>query len=124
MLKTIKTNDAPNAIGPYSQAVEKGGFIFISGQLPMDPVTQAIEGSIEQQTEQVLKNIEAILKASELSLANVVKNTIYVKSMGDFAVVNEVYSRFFNEYKPARATIGVNELPKGALIEIESIAIR
>lgn len=124
MFNTIQTDEAPAAAGPYSQAVQKGDFVFISGQLPLNPNDGNMVETIEQQTEQVLKNIEAILRASELSLSDVVKNTIYVKSIDDFAVVNEIYDRYFGEAKPARATVGVNDLPKGALIEMESIAMK
>ncbi|MFC0522838.1 Rid family detoxifying hydrolase [Pontibacillus salicampi] len=123
-MKTIETNLAPEAIGPYSQAVEKAGHVFISGQLPLNPNTMKLEIGIKNQTEQVLENIQSILHASDLSLSDVVKNTIYVTSFTEVEVVNEVYNHFFGSSKPARAMVGVKQLPKDALIEIESIAIR
>lgn len=124
MFTKIHTEYAPAAIGAYSQAVEQNNFLFISGQLPIDSNTNKMSDSIVEQAEQSLKNVEAILKESGLTLANVVKNTIFVTCMEKASEVNEVYARFFGEYKPARAMVGVKELPKGAQIEIESIAIR
>lgn len=124
MVKTIQTEKAPAAIGAYSQAVEKEGTLFISGQIPLHPETKELVEGIENQTKQVLQNIQAILHASGLETSDVVKNTIYVTSLKNFDIINEIYSSYFNESQPARAMVGVNELPKGALIEIESIAMR
>lgn len=124
MFEKIHSDHAPAAVGAYSQAVEKEKIIYVSGQLPIDPETNEMSSTVVEQAEQALKNIEAILKAADLSLANVVKNTIFMTSLVEAAQVNEVYAKFFGESKPARAMVGVKELPKGALIEIESIAIR
>lgn len=124
MFKTIQTDEAPAAIGPYSQAVQKENFLFISGQLPINPETQKIQEGIEQQAEQIMENIRVILSASGFSISDVVKNTIFLKSIKDFVLVNEIYNRYFGDYKPARVTVEVNNLPKDALIEIDSIAIK
>ncbi|WP_060680842.1 Rid family detoxifying hydrolase [Virgibacillus halodenitrificans] len=124
MFTKVHTEHAPVAVGAYSQAVEKNNMVFVSGQLPIDANTNEMSENVVEQAEQSLKNIEAILKESGLSLENVVKNTIFMTSLEKAAEVNEVYARFFGEYKPARAMVGVKELPKGAQIEIESIAIR
>lgn len=125
MKKVIATKNAPAAIGPYSQAIESNGFVFVSGQIPIVPETgNVVEGGIESQTEQVLKNISAILDAAGLSLANVVKTTVLLKSINDFAAMNAVYAKFFTSEAPARAAYEVVNLPKGALIEIEAIAAR
>ncbi|MDH5721233.1 MAG: RidA family protein [Spirochaetia bacterium] len=122
MIDIIATKDAPSAIGPYSQAVKAGGFIFISGQIPIVPETgEIIEGGIIEQTEQVMLNIDTIIKAAGATLKNTVKTTIYIQNMNDFAQVNEIYSRFFSKHKPARATIEVSALPKNALVEIEAV---
>lgn len=125
MKKCIATDTAPQAIGPYSQAVEAGGFLFVSGQIPLDPASgEMVEGGIEAQTAQVLDNLQAILIAAGASLTDVVKTTVYLKEMGDFARVNEVYARYFAEDCPARVCVAVNDLPKGALVEIDVIAVR
>ncbi len=125
MKKIIATKNAPAAIGPYSQAVEAGGLVFISGQLPVDPATgNMAPAEIKAQTEAVIKNIEAILKAEGLSLANVLKTTVFMADLGQFAQMNEVYGKFFAENPPARATIEVKALPKAALVEIEAVAAR
>lgn len=124
MFTKIRTDNAPAAVGAYSQAVEQNNTVFISGQLPIDPETGEMKENVVEQAEQSLKNIESILKEAGLSLGNVVKNTIFMTSLENAAEVNEVYARFFGESKPARAMVGVKELPKNALIEIESIAIR
>ncbi|MCP3032362.1 Rid family detoxifying hydrolase [Halobacillus sp. A1] len=124
MVKTIQTKKAPAAIGAYSQAVEKGNLLFISGQLPINPETNEMSESIVEQAEQSLRNIQAILSASDMTLEHVVKNTIFVTSLEQAAAVNEVYAKFFRETQPARAMVGVKELPKNASIEIESIAMR
>lgn len=125
MKKIISTDKAPKAIGPYSQAVEANGILFISGQVPIDPASgKLIEGGIKEQTEQVMKNIGAILEAAGLSYANVVKSTCLLNDMDNFAAMNEVYARFYTSEMPARAAYGVVRLPLGALIEIETIAVR
>ncbi len=123
--KIIKTADAPQAIGPYSQAVEAGGFVFVSGQIPIDPKTgNVVQADIKAQTKLVLENAGAILKAAGCSLASVVRTTIYLKSMGDFAAVNEVYGGFFPSDPPARATVEVSRLPKDVALEIDFIAVK
>lgn len=125
MKKTISTKNAPAAIGPYSQAVEAGGLIFISGQLPIDPATgNMAPAEIKAQTEAVIKNLEGILKAEGLTLENVLKTTVFMADLGQFAAMNEVYGRFFSANPPARATIEVKALPKAALVEIEAVAAR
>ena len=124
-MKTISTTAAPAAIGPYSQAVEANGFVFASGQLPIDPSTgQFPEGGVKEQTRQSLLNAQAILREAGLELENVVKTTVFLASMDDFAAMNEVYSSFFSEPFPARSAVAVKTLPKGALVEIECIAAR
>ena len=124
-MKTISTTAAPAAIGPYSQAVEANGFVFASGQLPIDPSTgQFPEGGVKEQTRQSLLNAQAILREAGLELKNVVKTTVFLASMDDFAAMNEVYSSFFCEPFPARSAVAVKTLPKGALVEIECIAAR
>lgn len=125
-MKAISTSNAPAAIGPYSQAVDSGaGLVFLSGQLPIDPATGAFpEGGIRAQTSQSLRNVQAILSAAGLSLANVVKTTVFLSDMGDFAAMNEVYATFFAEPFPARSAVAVKALPKGALVEIECIAAK
>ena len=120
----IATDRAPGAIGPYSQAVRSGDLVFCSGQIPLDPLTgQLVEGGIGSQTARVLANLAAVLAAADLKLANVVKTTVFLVSMDDFPAMNEVYARYFHEDPPARSTIGVAALPKGARVEIEAIAI-
>ena len=125
-MKPISTSNAPAAIGPYSQAVDSGaGLVFLSGQLPIDPATGAFpEGGIEAQTRQSLRNVQAILAAAGLSMANVVKTTVFLADMGDFAAMNEVYAEFFAEPFPARSAVAVKSVPKGALVEIECIAAK
>ena len=125
-MKSISTSNAPAAIGPYSQAVDSGaGLVFLSGQLPIDPATGAFpEGGIQAQTRQSLRNVQAILAAAGLSLANVVKTTVFLADMGDFAAMNEVYASFFAEPFPARSAVAVKSVPKGALVEIECIAAK
>ncbi len=125
MKKAVFTSLAPRAVGPYSQAVEAGGILFISGQIPIDPATgQLVAGGIEAQTEQVMKNIGAILAEAGYTYADVVKSTCLLKDMGEFKAMNEVYGKYYPEDPPARAAFGVVELPLGARIEIETIAIR
>lgn len=120
----INTSKAPGAIGPYSQAIKAGNFIFVSGQIPLDPATGNFAGTtIEAQTRQVLKNLEAILNAAGSSLAKVIKTTVYLQHMSDFVAMNKVYADFFTKDCPARACIEIAKLPKDALIEIEVIAI-
>ena len=126
MKQCINTPNAPAAIGPYSQAIDSGhGLIFVSGQLPIVPATGAFpEGGVKEQTFQSLTNAKAILEAAGLSLANVVKTTVFLADMGDFAAMNEVYAQFFSEPFPARSAVAVKTLPKGALVEVECIAAR
>ena len=119
----VATGDAPQAIGPYSQAIAVDGLLFCSGQIPLDPQTMQMVGSnAAEQAEQVLKNLAAVLAAGGASMAHVARTTIYLVSMADFAAVNEVYGRHFGNHKPARATVAVKELPKGGLVEIDCIA--
>ncbi len=123
MAEVVATKDAPQAIGPYSQALKVGGFLFTSGQIAIDPANgQVIEGDIAAQTDRVMKNLAAILKAGGLSLQRVVKTTVFLKSMGDFATMNEIYGKHFGEHRPARSTVEVARLPKDVLVEIEVIA--
>lgn len=123
MKRIISTENAPAAIGPYSQAVRAAGLLFISGQLPIDPKTGTFAGdSIEDQTRQSLENIKSILEAEGLSLDNVVKTTVLLQHISDFAPMNDVYSEYFKAECPARAAFEVSALPKGALVEIEAIA--
>lgn len=124
-MKAISTTAAPAAIGPYSQAIEANGFVYASGQLPIDPATGAFpEGGIQEQTRQSLLNAQAILQEAGLDLQHVVKTTVFLASMDDFAAMNEVYSSFFSSPYPARSAVAVKTLPKGALVEIECIAAR
>ena len=124
-MKAISTKNAPAAIGPYSQAIETGGMIFASGQLPIDPNTGAFpEGGIKEQTSQSILNAKAILEEAGCSLSNVVKTTVLLSDIADFAAMNEVYASFFSEPFPARSAFAVRDLPKGALIEIEMIAAK
>lgn len=119
----IVTEAAPRAIGPYSQAVRAGGFIFVSGQLPMDPETmQLVDGDIATQTERVLENIRAILQAAGADFSHVVRATVYLADMNDFATVNEVYARYVGESPPARVAVQVARLPRDARVEIDAIA--
>ena len=121
--KIIKTSDAPQAIGPYSQAVEAGGFVFVSGQIPLDPKTGAVAATdIKAQAALVLENAKAILAASGCTLSAVVKTTIYLKNMVDFAAVNEVYGGYFTSGPPARATVEVSRLPKDVALEMDFVA--
>ncbi|MBE6271267.1 MAG: RidA family protein [Prevotella ruminicola] len=123
MKKVISTPQAPAAIGPYSQAVQVGNLVFTSGQIPIDPATgQFAEGGIKEQTRQSLTNVKAILEEAGLSLSSVVKTTVFLADMADFADMNAVYAEFFAEPFPARSAVAVKTLPKGALVEIEVIA--
>jgi 2-iminobutanoate/2-iminopropanoate deaminase len=121
---TVETTDAPGAIGPYSQAIKAGNLLFCSGQIPLDPQSgKFVNEDIAAATEQVLCNLRAVLKAGGAELSNVVKTTVFLKHMDDFSAVNEVYTRHFGDAKPARACVAVSELPKGALVEIDAIAV-
>ena len=124
MKKTIISSDKLPVFGPYSAAVEAGSFIFISGQIALDPKTGEVITDIKSATSQILNNMQIIMEAAGLKLTNIVKTTIYLKNISDFAVVNEVYAGFFSEDPPARSTIEVSALPKGVPIEIEAIAAR
>lgn len=125
MKKVIATSKAPGAIGPYSQAIEANGMLFISGQIPLDPATgKIVEGDITEQTEQVMKNIAAILEAAGYSFENVVKSTCLLSDMSNFAAMNAVYGKYYSNEPPARAAFAVKELPLNALIEIETIAVK
>ncbi|MCB5934520.1 RidA family protein [Caldibacillus thermoamylovorans] len=125
MLRKIHTEHAPQAIGPYSQGIEAGNFIFLSGQIPVDPETnEIIEGDIVAQTNQVMRNIQAILASIGLTLNHIVKTTIFLKNMDEFTLVNEAYAKYFGEHRPARSTVEVSRLPKNVSIEIEVIAAK
>lgn len=124
-MKTIHTNNAPAAIGPYSQAIEVNGFIFASGQIPIDPSTENfVEGGIKEQTKQAITNAKNILKEAGTDLAHVVKTTVYLANMADFAAMNEIYATFFQQPFPARSAVAVKDLPKGALVEVEVLAYK
>ena len=124
MREIIKTERAPEAIGPYSQAVKAAGLVFASGQIPIDPATgQFVAGGIAEQTEQVLRNLSAVLEAAGTALERVVKTTVFLADMGDFAAMNEVYGRYFRGDAPARATVQAARLPRDARVEIEAIAM-
>lgn len=121
-MNVIYTKNAPEAIGPYSQAIVSGGLVFTSGQIPINPESGAVEAqSVTEQTEQVCKNLKAVLEAAGSGLEKVVKTTCFLKDMGDFAAFNEVYSKYFTG-KPARSCVAVKELPKNVLVEIETVA--
>jgi 2-iminobutanoate/2-iminopropanoate deaminase len=120
----IRTERAPQAIGPYSQAIRAAGFVFASGQIPTDPATgQFVPGGVAEQTEQVLRNLSAVLEAAGTSLEMVVKTTVFLADMNDFAAMNEVYGRYFSENAPARSTVEAARLPRDARVEIEAIAL-
>ena len=124
MKKVISTENAPAAIGPYSQAVKAGNLLFVSGQVPFVPETmEIVEGDVKAQTAQSLKNVQAILAEAGLDFSHVVKSTVFIKDMNEFALINEVYAEFFGENKPARACVEVARLPKDVKVEIEVIAI-
>lgn len=124
MKQIVSTKDAPQAIGPYSQAVIAGGFIFASGQIPLDPATgEFVAGGIAEQTEQVLRNLSAVLEAAGSSLEQVVKTTVFLADMGDFAAMNEVYGRHFRLESPARSTVEAARLPRDARVEIDAVAL-
>jgi 2-iminobutanoate/2-iminopropanoate deaminase len=124
MKEIITTDKAPGAIGPYSQAIKAGGFVFCSGQIPIDPATgNFVSEAIGEQTEQVLKNMSAVLEAAGSSLNDVVKTTVFLADMNDFAEMNEIYGRYFSDNKPARATVEAARLPRDARVEIECVAL-
>lgn len=125
MKKVIYTTKAPNAVGPYSQAIEHDGHLFISGQVPIDPATgKVVEGGIKEQTEQVMKNISAILEEAGYTFDDVVKSTCLLNDMDNFAAMNEVYAKYYQSNPPARAAYGVVKLPLGVMVEIETIAMK
>ncbi|PYS99189.1 MAG: reactive intermediate/imine deaminase [Acidobacteria bacterium] len=124
MREIVSTDKAPGAIGPYSQAIKTGGMLFCSGQIPIDPVTgEFVSNDVSEQTEQVLKNLSAVLEAGGSSLANVVKTTVFLADMSDFAAMNDVYGKYFGDSMPARATVQAARLPRDAKVEIDCIAI-
>ena len=124
-MKQIHTDNAPKALGPYSQAIEAGGMVFASGQVPIDPATdQFVEGGIKEQTRQSLINAQNILREAGTDLHHVVKTTVFLSDMDNFAAMNEIYAEFFQQPYPARSAVAVKTLPKGALVEIECIAVK
>lgn len=124
MKETVSTTNAPGAIGPYSQAIKAAGMVFCSGQIPIDPATgEFVSDAVAEQTEQVLKNLSEVLRAAGTSLDNVVKTTVFLADMNDFAEMNEVYGRYFSDNKPARATVQAARLPRDAKVEIDCIAL-
>jgi 2-iminobutanoate/2-iminopropanoate deaminase len=125
MKETVTTDHGPKAIGPYSQAVKANGFVFVSGQVALDPKTQQlIEGGIAQQTERVMENLKGIVEASGSTMVKVVKTTVFLSDMNDFTTMNEIYGRYFPSHPPARATVQVSRLPKDVKVEIEVIALQ
>jgi len=124
MKKVIATSEAPKAVGPYSQAVAVGNFLFCAGQIPLDPATgELVEGDVTAQTDRVLQNVAGVLRANGMTFANVVKSTVFMVDLANFGAMNAVYSKYFSEPFPARSTIQVSALPKGAQVEIEVIAV-
>jgi 2-iminobutanoate/2-iminopropanoate deaminase len=122
--KIVATDQAPAAIGPYSQAIQVGEFLFTSGQLPVDPASgEIIAGGVKEQTDMALANLQAVLAAAGVSLADVIKTTLYIKNMSDFGIINETYGKYFNSNPPARSCVEVARLPKDVLVEVEAIAI-
>lgn len=125
MKKVINTDKAPAAIGPYSQAIKAGDFIYTSGQIPIDPSSGAlVSGDIKAQAEQSLKNLKAVLEAGGFAMSDVIKTTVFITDMANFAAVNEVYAKYFDNDYPARSCVAVKELPKAALVEIEAVAFK
>ena len=121
--ETIETDNAPRAIGPYAQAIKCGGIVYTAGQIPIDPKTgNFVEGGIREQTRQVLENLKAVLEAAGSSMNRVVKATVFLKNIGDFGAMNEVYAEFLGAAKPARSTVAVADLPRGALVEVDLVA--
>jgi 2-iminobutanoate/2-iminopropanoate deaminase len=124
MKDRVQTDSAPKAIGPYSQAIRSNGFVFASGQIPLDPATmQIVEGGVREQTQRVMENLSAVLEAAGSSLERVVKTTVYLKDLNDFAEMNEVYGSFFTDTPPARSTVEVARLPRDVRVEIDVIAV-
>lgn len=124
-MKVLHSDNAPKALGPYSQAIEVNGFVFTSGQIPIDPATDNfVEGGIKEQTRQSLTNVQNVLKEAGIDLSHVVKTTVFLSDMGNFAEMNEVYAEFFVQPFPARSAVAVKTLPKGALVEIECVAVK
>jgi 2-iminobutanoate/2-iminopropanoate deaminase len=124
MKDRVQTDNAPGAIGPYSQAIKANGFVFASGQVPLDPATgKMVQGGIGEQTERALKNLKAVLEAAGCSLDRVVKTTVFLADLGDFVEMNEAYGKFFGEHPPARSTVEVSRLPRDARVEIDVIAL-
>ena len=124
MKKVISTTNAPAAIGPYSQAIEANGFVFAAGQIPVNPANGEIPAGIEAQAEQVMKNMKNLLEAAGTSLDNVVKTTVFIKSMDDFGTINGIYSKYFEKECPARSCVEISRLPKDVLLEMEAIAVK
>ncbi|MBP7359046.1 MAG: RidA family protein [Prevotella sp.] len=124
-MKVLHSDNAPKALGPYSQAIEVNGFVFTSGQIPIDPATDNfVEGGIKEQTRQSLTNVQNVLKEAGIDLSHVVKTTVFLSDMGNFAEMNEVYAEFFVQPFPARSAVAIKTLPKGALVEIECVAVK
>jgi 2-iminobutanoate/2-iminopropanoate deaminase len=124
MREVISTKDAPQAIGPYSQAIKANGFVFVSGQIAIDPANQkVVTGDVDAQTDRVLRNLSEVLEAAESGLGKVVRSTVYLKNMGDFSAMNAVYGKYFSTAPPARSTVEVARLPKDVLVEIDVIAL-
>jgi 2-iminobutanoate/2-iminopropanoate deaminase len=124
VIESVATDRGPKAIGPYSQAIRANGFVFLSGQIPLDPNSQqVVEGDIAVQTERVLENLKGVVEAAGSSIQRVVKTTVFLADMNDFAAMNEVYSRYFGAHKPARSTVEVSRLPKNVRVEIDLIAL-
>jgi 2-iminobutanoate/2-iminopropanoate deaminase len=121
--ETVQTDRAPQAIGPYAQAIKANGFVYTAGQIPIDPTGNLVEGGITAQTRQVLDNLKAVLESAGSALDRVVKATVFLKNMADFPAMNEVYAQYLDSAKPARSTVAVAELPRGALIEIDLVAL-
>lgn len=122
-MRTISTDKAPKAIGPYSQGIATSGFLFLSGQVPLDPSTgQLVQGTVQEEVARVLDNLKGVLEAAGSGLQRVVRTTVYLTSLEDFAAMNEVYARYFGEHRPARSTVQVSALPRGARVEIDAIA--
>lgn len=123
-LRTIRTDRAPGAIGPYSQAIVAGNLVFTAGQIPLDPATgELVQGDVAAQTERVIENLRAILEAAGSSLTKVVKTTVFLADMNDFAAMNEVYARYFGDHRPARSTVQAARLPRDVRVEIEAVAV-
>ena len=124
-MQIISSPDAPKAIGPYSQAIVTNGLLYSAGQIALDPATmQVIDGGITEQTDRVMRNLEAVLAAAGLTFAHVVKTTVFLQDMAEFAAMNEVYARFFGDHRPARSTVAVGGLPRGVRVEIELVAAK